>query len=389
MATPGDDFSRTTHQLVVAAVDAATRLAVLLLQHRAERLRLAAIHSEQRARLERAQLQRHHRRDKAVWQQAHQEAFWATATPQQVADVWQAAWMWHLVDPHAAEAKDAITLRLQQRGVDLGIPSATNRSDARWLHTALTLATQEREQAAALAAERDSDLPTAAAENMWQPDETTPPHSDAFVDSHQHAAAAAIADDQRAPRIMPAATDRPGLADPPLAASPRPRHRLQEMPDVARQLWPADQAQRLLADPAWPTLAKSLHHLHTRGHDLANMVAKLPYNTTDTKSPAILTEWTLRQVAAGPIAARQAGTQRQRHLTRIAAAANPAPEQRPTQSAPGTPAVDPGSATRLAAAFPPSANTTHPRTTHDHTHSRDQRPAYVRHHGSDGVAPDK
>lgn len=80
-------------------------------QRRAERVRLAAAESRDKAQLIQAQMDVERSSAQAVWQPTLSSDWWATATVDDIQRAYQAAAEWADIDPNAAHAADAIEQR--------------------------------------------------------------------------------------------------------------------------------------------------------------------------------------------------------------------------------------------------------------------------------------
>lgn len=80
---------------------------------RAERVRLAAAESRERAQLTQTQIAAERSSAQAIWQPTLDTEWWATATVDDIQRAYQAAAEWAEVDPNAARAADAIEQRYQ------------------------------------------------------------------------------------------------------------------------------------------------------------------------------------------------------------------------------------------------------------------------------------
>ena len=411
MADGTADVARAFAQLTTALIDMMTRLSVALIERRAERLREAARQSEQSARQERARLARHHAADSATWQRTTDPAWWARATPEQIAKAWRAASTWHQIDPDAAGARQAIAERLRGRGVEVIQDVSAKPEDARWLRTALDLALAEREERIAFRDDLDTGAELAG-ELMWASDETpragdpaAPAESGARMAAQKANASQPVAevaqevlwpdDEQPASRIDPAngvdlsmalfdaaqaRASAAAAAEPAgasrvtasaqqtaVAAQPDEPQRLppQELARMAGMLQAAWQhepqrAQQVLADGAWPALARSMHRLDSQGKDVPGLLSRLDSDMTKSSIPAITTDWALRAAAAGPLTARRMRAGREFHQARLAATRDEQPADQVTdpsqdQTTRRQPVGEDTQAARLlAAAFPQS-----------------------------------
>src|SRR5262245_27826432 len=117
MADGADQLVRAFVQLTGALVEQAARLAIRIIERRAELLRQAAAQGERQARAERARLAGHHAADAAIWRRTTDPSWWRTADERHIAAAWRAASTWHHVDADAARAREVIAQRLRRRGV--------------------------------------------------------------------------------------------------------------------------------------------------------------------------------------------------------------------------------------------------------------------------------
>jgi hypothetical protein len=427
MADGADQLVRAFVQLTGALVEQAARLAIRIIERRAELLRQAAAQGERQARVERARLAGHHAADAAIWRRTTDPRWWRTADERHIAAAWRAASTWHHVDADAAGAREVIAQRLRRRGVDVSQDVTANPGDVRWLATALDLARAEREELAALAADLDIDYAEVAAEVLWHAEEQPAPAERAMPrgepDRVRRADAAAVAaeivwnddeplagqrrqhqrgrDTSHASPVAavtdttPAATalaevagiaaQHPDTRQEPSAggvgtqagvpAAARSRHTkrstlamepdrprrhtavdLSTMENMLRQAWPNDKANRVIGDAAWPALASTMQNLTAAGKDVPRLLGELPFDTTDGKVPAVLTQWALRHAATGPVALRWAQQQRQTQQQRLATLqrhalmADDVHERGDAHDA--TEQLTPGAAQRLHAAYP-------------------------------------
>jgi hypothetical protein len=204
MADGTADVARSLAQLTTTLIEQMTRLAIMLIERRAQRLREAARLGEQEARKERARLERHHAGDKAIWKQTADPDWWARATPERMARAWRAATVWQQADPEAAGARQAMAERLRDRGVDVTADVSANPADAQWLRTALDLAQAEKGERIAFQADTASSAELA--EDLAPETESAAPAQPA---GHDQATAAADTDASDRDSTQNAATKAP------------------------------------------------------------------------------------------------------------------------------------------------------------------------------------
>ncbi|MEU7822967.1 hypothetical protein [Catellatospora sp. NPDC049133] len=154
-----------------------------------------------------------------------------------------------------------------------------------------------------------------------------------------------------------ASYDRP--SEPEQARPPR-HHRgvdAERMEALVRRAWPQDRADRVVNDGAWPMLAATMQRLDTRGKDVAGLLGNLPFDPTDAKVPAALTDWALKTAAKGPATLRKAVADRddqmRRRVEHAAALAAAQQDQQPIRPA-AEPPVDAAALGRLRTAYPMS-----------------------------------
>lgn len=224
-----------TASIVVAGQVAETIVAV-----QANQLRRKALRTTIDARQERERVSAMRAAHSAVWQPALRRDWWNRATVDDISKAWQAAAVWHRADPRAAEARQVMTERLAQRGIDVQ-PEKMDAGDRQWLAVALQLAEQEKSRAT-----------TAGSEG----------------------------------------NDRSSVDEPRFTHTDADRDRIAE---EVRQHCSRDKADQLLNCQAWPALAYRLHDFEHEGGSVDVALQRLP-TLSNAHTPAALAEWSVQHM---------------------------------------------------------------------------------------------
>ena len=262
------EIQQRVNAALIAAIQAAGQLAQVAIDVRVAQLQRAARASEERARQLRAQTRAAHQADAVVWRAASRPAWWRRASAEDIAQVWRSASAWAQVDPRAEAVRRLVAERLADRGVHINLTEGDRPENAAWLSDAL-------DRAAALDTTVDgtrADGPAAASPRS--PTTNT-----------------------KAPGAVPGsgsakATPDPG-GTPPSAGRPDPEElraatarRREQMADHVRAAWPAERAERVLKSQAWPVLAYKLDQLKQQGHDVEDLLRRVPGFVDRAHTPA-------------------------------------------------------------------------------------------------------
>ncbi|AEB48019.1 hypothetical protein [Micromonospora maris] len=256
------EFQQRATAAVTAAIQAAGQIAQLLIDARIAELQRAARASEDRARRARAQARAAQQADAAVWRQATRASWWRRASADDIARAWRASATWSAVDPRARDAQRVMVERLAARGVHVDPETGMQPANEDWLADQLDHA----------AVESTDSAPATA-------------HSAATTGEPRRTA----------------------------------RQRQEEMADHIRQVWSPDRAERVIQSAAWLALAYKLDQLERAGHDVRDLLRRVPGFVDRAHTPAayafrVVVDYAadVDQAAAGKRAATD-GQQNQEH----------------------------------------------------------------------------
>ncbi|RBJ02001.1 hypothetical protein DRA43_17735 [Micromonospora provocatoris] len=212
---------------VTAAIQAAGQLAQAAIEIRIAQLQRAARASEEQARRIRAQVRAAQQVSATAWRPATRPSWWRQASAEDIARAWRASAEWAAVDPRAQAAQRVIVVRLAERGVHVDPQTGARPGDETWL---------------------SDQLDRAAMDDVDQPAEARP-------------------DD---------AGERRRTA----------QERQEAMAVHVREVWSADRAERVIASAAWPALAYKLDQLERAGHDVRDLLRRVPGFVDRAHTPA-------------------------------------------------------------------------------------------------------
>ncbi len=233
-------------------INAASGLAMAVIDLRIQRLREAARRDEQEAGAAREQARMHHQADAAVWRAAMRPQWWRDAGPEDISRVWRAASTWQHVDPRAAEARQVVVERLAERGVhvDPAAPSQPSPQDVAWLSDALDRAAADR-----------------AAAGDAEPGQARPGHGRGT-----------------APGENPAVIDGE-VGQAPETQQPR-RMAQRKAGEHVRAAWSPQRAERVIGCQAWEVLVNQLDQVEQQGHDVQALLRGVPAFVDRAHTPA-------------------------------------------------------------------------------------------------------
>jgi hypothetical protein len=293
-----DDVVSEMNRAFAQVINASTEFAVALIELRVQRLREAARHDEEQARIAREQTRMQHQADSAVWRAAMRPQWWRDAGAEDIGRVWRAASTWKDVDPRAAEARQVVVDRLAERGVhvDPGAARQPGPEDVAWVSDALDRAAAER---AARAAAGDAGPGQARPE----PDRgAAPGENPAVIDGE--------------------ASQAPATEQPHRTAQDREKKAAEHV----RAAWPAERAVRVIGCRAWGVLANQLDQVEQQGHDVQALLRGVPDFVDRAHTPAAFAFRSIEDRLAGLV---DLGTQSSRD-TRTPAQADTTPAESST-----------------------------------------------------------
>ena len=254
----GAQVSQQAGAALQAVIMAATQVATVIVQARAQKARELAEQRNEQARQYRATLEQQRGYASEVWRRAERNDWWRRAQPADIQRLWESAAAWQHIDPRAADTLGSIRGRLAEMGVQVEDPR-TPPGDAAWIREAVNLAAEER------MARQSSRGPQGRAQ--------------------EGATAEADAGDPVA---------RPSEERNLHATAVYQRLNEQDQESIAasvRDGWP-DRAEDLITCQAWPALAGRIWERGQAGHDMAETVRLLSQNDiSNARRPAALACW--------------------------------------------------------------------------------------------------
>ncbi|MEV0732384.1 hypothetical protein [Polymorphospora sp. NPDC050346] len=295
--TEVDEARQRMSGVMVAMIQSATQLALVIVELRIAALREAArdqAHQdqavaqrrEQQARVLREQARMRHQADAMVWREAMRPQWWRTAGAEDIARVWRAAREWCDVDPRAAAARDVMVDRLAERGVRVD-PTAGRQptpDDIAWLSDALDRAAADRAAAKAAASEpgRSTGAPP-------RPPAGPAPEADPGMAEPGAVVEGEIVEqrDERAERAAEAAREQAERADRAAAH--------------VRTVWSADRAERVIGCKAWGALVHLLGELEDAGNDVEPLLRAVPEFVDRAHTPAAFAYRSVEDAVGGVV----------------------------------------------------------------------------------------
>jgi hypothetical protein len=254
----GAQVSQEAAAALQAVIMAATQIATVIVQARAQKARELAEQRNEQARQYRASLEQQRDYASEVWRRAERNDWWRRAQPADIQRLWESAAAWQHIDPRAADTLGNIRGRLAEMGVQVDDPR-TPPGDSAWIREAVNLAAEERmaQQASRGPQGRAQESTTAeadAGDPVVRPSEERNLHATAVYQRLNE-------QDQES-----------------IAAS-------------VRAGWP-DRAEDLITCQAWPALAGRIWERGQAGHDMTETVRLLSQNDiSNARRPAALACW--------------------------------------------------------------------------------------------------